>query len=84
MRPGAHLFKLRPFFAPADSPLFAPMASQSDSIGFKVWGADNVVYGPVELPELVNWVQGKRITSHVYGRDIPAIQWSIQDTGAAA
>jgi len=39
------------------------MASKADSIGFKVWGSDNVVYGPVELPELVNWVQSKRITA---------------------
>jgi hypothetical protein len=42
------------------------MASKADSIGFKVWGADNVVYGPVELPELVTWVQGKRITADTW------------------
>lgn len=39
---------------------------------------------PGEQPVIGQKVQGKRITSHVYGRDIPAIQWSIQDTGAAA
>lgn len=42
------------------------MASQADSIGFKVWGADNVVYGPVELPELVHWVQDQRITPETW------------------
>ena len=42
------------------------MASKADSIGFKVWGPDNVVYGPVELPELVNWVQGKRVTADTW------------------
>ncbi len=52
------------------------MASQSDSIGFKVWGADNVVYGPVELPELVNWVQGKRITADTWIFSEKDDQWS--------
>ena len=42
------------------------MASKAESIGFKVWGPDNVVYGPVELPELVNWVQGKRVTADTW------------------
>jgi hypothetical protein len=42
------------------------MASKANSIGFKVWGPDNVVYGPVELPELVDWVQGNRITADTW------------------
>jgi len=42
------------------------MASKAASIGFKVWGPDNVVYGPVELPELVSWVQSKRITADTW------------------
>jgi hypothetical protein len=34
-----------------------------ESHGYKVWGMDNVVYGPVELPMLVNWVQEDRVTA---------------------
>ena len=39
------------------------MASDATNTGFKVWAADNVVYGPVELPELVAWVQDRRVTA---------------------
>jgi hypothetical protein len=31
--------------------------------GFKIWGVDNVVYGPVELPALVNWIKEQRVTA---------------------
>ena len=30
--------------------------------GYKVWGADQAVYGPVELPVLVSWVKDERVT----------------------
>jgi len=33
-----------------------------DSNGFKIWGLDGVVYGPVELPTLVSWVKEERVT----------------------
>ena len=33
---------------------------------FRVWGADNVAYGPVELPTLVSWVQDERVTPTTY------------------
>jgi CRP-like cAMP-binding protein len=30
------------------------------SVNYRAWGADNIAYGPVELPGLVNWIkQGK-------------------------
>jgi hypothetical protein len=31
------------------------------SIYFRTWGADNIAYGPVELPALVNWVRQGRV-----------------------
>jgi CRP-like cAMP-binding protein len=32
----------------------------STSYGYRAWGADNIAYGPVELPGLVTWIkQGK-------------------------
>ena len=30
---------------------------------YRVWGADNVAYGPVELPALVGWIKDERILS---------------------
>ncbi len=35
-------------------------------VGYKIWGVDNVVYGPVELPVLVNWVQEERVTGDTW------------------
>jgi CRP-like cAMP-binding protein len=34
--------------------------------GFKIWGVDNVVYGPVELPTLVSWVKEERVTAKTW------------------
>lgn len=42
------------------------MASQASSVGFKVWGVDNVIYGPVELPDLVAWVKDERVTADTW------------------
>lgn len=39
------------------------MASDATNVGFKVWAVDNVVYGPVELPTLVEWVKDQRVTA---------------------
>src|SRR5512139_2427022 len=40
----------------------------SSSVNYRAWGADNIAYGPVELPALVTWIkQGKvRANSWVY------------------
>lgn len=34
--------------------------------GFKIWGVDDVVYGPVELPTLVDWVKDERVTADTW------------------
>jgi len=31
------------------------------AVYFRVWGADNIAYGPVELPTLVNWIRDNRV-----------------------
>jgi hypothetical protein len=33
----------------------------SQSVAYRIWAADNVVYGPVELPILINWVRDERV-----------------------
>ena len=34
----------------------------STGSGFKIIGEDNTVYGPVELPTLVEWIKDQRVT----------------------
>ena len=38
------------------------MPSEEKGVGFSIWGVDNVVYGPVELPMLIGWVKDQRVT----------------------
>jgi hypothetical protein len=33
---------------------------------YRIWAVDNVVYGPVEMPTLVSWIQEQRITSDTW------------------
>jgi Cyclic nucleotide-binding domain len=33
---------------------------------YRVWGLDNVAYGPVELPVLTNWVLDERVTADTW------------------
>jgi hypothetical protein len=42
---------------------------------YRVWGADNVAYGPVELPTLVNWVRDERVTADTWVFSSEANAW---------
>ena len=33
---------------------------------YKIWGVDGIIYGPVELPTLVNWVKDERVTASTW------------------
>jgi hypothetical protein len=44
-------------------------------VGFKIWGVDGVVYGPVELPELVGWVKEERVTASTWVYSEGADAW---------
>lgn len=46
----------------------------ADGVGFKIWGVDNVVYGPVELPMLIAWVKEERVAAEtwVYSEQVDA------------
>jgi hypothetical protein len=49
------------------------MNNQQGAPLYRVWGADNIAYGPFELPGLVTWIKQKRVL---------ADSWMfIQDTG---
>lgn len=34
------------------------------SVNYQAWGADNIAYGPVELPGLVTWVKQGKVTAN--------------------
>lgn len=52
------------------------MQPENDAPAYSLWGADNAIYGPVDLPSLVNWVQDERVTagSWVFSHDQDAWQ----------
>lgn len=37
------------------------MNPENDAPAYSIWGADNALYGPVDLPALVSWVQDERV-----------------------
>lgn len=43
---------------------------------FTVWGVDQNAYGPVELPTLVSWVKGERVTAETWIYDAKNGVWS--------
>ena len=34
---------------------------ENTAVQFRTWGRDNIAYGPVELPGLVNWIREGRV-----------------------
>lgn len=42
------------------------MRPNNAACGYCIWGTDKVVYGPVDLPTLVNWVQEGRVTADTW------------------
>ncbi|MGD0411221.1 MAG: cyclic nucleotide-binding domain-containing protein [Verrucomicrobiota bacterium] len=39
---------------------------ESQSVHYRIWAADNVVYGPVELPTLVAWIKDERVLADTW------------------
>ena len=42
------------------------MEPTSQAPGFKIWAVDDVVYGPVDLPTLVEWVKDERVLAETW------------------
>jgi CRP-like cAMP-binding protein len=40
--------------------------AETNHVVFSIWAADNVVYGPVELPTLIAWVKDERILADTW------------------
>lgn len=51
------------------------MGSNPTDSDFTVWGADHAAYGPVELPILVSWIQGERVTADTWVYDAKNGAW---------
>ena len=51
------------------------MGAESAATDFTVWGVDQNAYGPVELPTLVAWVQGERVTAETWIYDAKNAAW---------
>jgi hypothetical protein len=39
---------------------------ESESVHYSIWAADNVVYGPVELPTLIAWLKDERVLADTW------------------
>lgn len=51
------------------------MESEESASLYQVWGADGVVYGPVELPELIAWVKEERLTGDSWVYHVGYDRW---------
>jgi CRP/FNR family transcriptional regulator, cyclic AMP receptor protein len=52
------------------------MAVKADQgILYSIWAADNVVYGPVELPDLIGWVKDERVVADTWVFDSQNDRW---------
>lgn len=48
----------------------------NQSAGFKILGADDAIYGPVELPTLVDWVRDERVTGDTWIYHVEQDSWN--------
>ena len=52
-----------------------PMQKTETTLLYRVWGADKVAYGPLELPTLVQWIEGRRLTAETWVLSEAVNQW---------
>lgn len=52
------------------------MQPEGSDSGYKVWAVDDVVYGPVDLPTLVDWVGDERVVAETWVFDLGAGAWT--------
>jgi CRP-like cAMP-binding protein len=48
---------------------------ESQSVQYNIWAADNVVYGPVELPTLISWIKDERVLADTWVFDCENDRW---------
>lgn len=52
------------------------MAGDTGNTGYKIWAVDDVVYGPVELPQLVDWIQEERVVGTTWIFRLDEEKWT--------
>ena len=52
------------------------MDGETGTTGYKVWAVDDVVYGPVELPQRVEWVQEERVVGNTWIFRMDGEKWA--------
>jgi len=50
-------------------------AEPNQIVAYSIWAADNVVYGPVELPILIGWVKDERVLADTWVFDGQNDRW---------
>jgi hypothetical protein len=50
-------------------------AEANQGVVYSIWAADNVVYGPVELPVLIGWVKDERVLAGTWVFDLRNDRW---------
>jgi CRP/FNR family transcriptional regulator, cyclic AMP receptor protein len=53
------------------------MDLETDVPRYRIWAVDNVVYGPVDLPTLVRWVQEERVTATTWVHIEESNRWEL-------
>ena len=51
------------------------MKTDSPEPAYRRWGADDIIYGPVNLPGLTEWVQAMHVTSRTWIFIEPQENW---------
>ena len=46
-----------------------------EECGYKIWAVDDVVYGPVDMPTLVDWVKEERVVADTWIYDMQKGAW---------
>lgn len=54
---------------------YGPMPDQAEDVGYKVWAADDVVYGPVAIPVLADWVRDERVLAGTWVFCVASGRW---------
>lgn len=52
------------------------MDNEPGNTGYKIWAVDDVVYGPVELPQLVEWIQDERVLADTWLYRMDSQAWT--------
>lgn len=73
--PVATLSPIRHFPAPRSSGIDPVMDASSTDVGYRIWGADRAIYGPVELPTLVSWIREERVLPDTWLYSDAQDQW---------